>query len=82
MFLSALLLQSALANAVGHTSELQADERAVEMGFGRPLAMALRRVAAEFGDERPHSWSERLAASHPPARTRIVRIEAMLRRRA
>ena len=82
VFLSALLLQSALANAVGHTSELQADERAVEMGFGRPLAMALRRVAAEFGDERPHSWSERLAASHPPARTRIVRIEAMLRRRA
>jgi Zn-dependent protease with chaperone function len=81
VFLSALLLQSALANAVGHGSEMQADARAVEMGFGQPLAMALRRVMAEFGDERPHNWRERLAASHPPARTRILRIEAMLRRR-
>lgn len=81
VFLSALLLQNALANAVGHTSELQADHRAVEMGFGRPLAMALRRVAAEFGEHRPATWKERLEASHPPARTRIARIEAILRRR-
>lgn len=82
VFLSALVLQNALANAVGHSSELQADRRAVEMGFGPPLAMALRRVAAEFGDTRPVTWRERLAASHPPARTRIARIEALLRRRA
>lgn len=82
VFLSALLLQSALANAVGHSSELQADERAVEMGYGHPLAMALRRVIAEFGDARPTTWRERLAASHPPAKLRILRIEAMLRRRA
>lgn len=81
VFLSALLLSNALANIVGHDSELQADRRAVQMGFGKPLAIALRRVIAENGDERPGTWRERLAASHPPARTRIARIEAMLRQR-
>ncbi|HNJ98095.1 MAG TPA: M48 family metalloprotease [Ilumatobacteraceae bacterium] len=82
VFLAGLGLQSALANAVGHSSELQADQRAVDMGFGRPLAMALRRVIAEFGDQRPTTWRARLEASHPPARTRIARIEALLRRHA
>ena len=81
VFLSALLLSNALANVVGQDSELQADRRAIQMGFGKPLAMALRRVAAEFGSDRPVTWRERLAASHPPARTRIARIEAMLRQR-
>jgi len=81
VFLSALLLSNALANVVGQDSELQADRRAVQMGFGKPLAIALRRVMAEFGSDRPVTWRERLAASHPPARTRIARIDAMLRQR-
>ncbi len=81
VFLSALLLSNALANLVGKDSELQADRRVVQMGFGKPLATALRRVITEFGDDRPISWRQRLAASHPPARTRIARIEAILRRR-
>jgi Zn-dependent protease with chaperone function len=81
VFLSGLLLSNMLANGVGRNSEFQADERAVTMGFGRPLAVALRRFVAEFGGERPQTLRERLAASHPPARTRVARIEAMLRSR-
>jgi len=79
VFLSGLLLSNMLANMVGRNSEFQADNRAVAMGFGRPLATALRRFVADFGGDRPLTWRERLAATHPPARTRVARIEAMLR---
>lgn len=81
LFLSGLLLSNAIANMVGRKSELQADRRAVAMGFGRPLASALRRVINEGRGERPTSWRERLAATHPPARTRVALIEALLRSR-
>jgi Zn-dependent protease with chaperone function len=81
LFLSGLLLSNAIANAVGRTAEMQADRRAVAMGFGRPLASALRRVINERRGERPTSWRERLAATHPPARTRVAQIEALLRSR-
>jgi len=79
VFLSGLLLSNMLANVVGRNSEFQADHRAVGMGFGRPLATALRRFVADFGGDRPVTWRDRLAATHPPARTRVARIEAMLR---
>jgi len=81
IFLAGLLLSTTLANAVARSSELHADRRAVQMGFGRPLAIALRRFVGDVGGDRPASWRERLAASHPPPRTRIARIEAMLRAR-
>jgi Zn-dependent protease with chaperone function len=81
VFLSGLLLSNALSNAVGRNAEFQADRRVVNMGFGRPLALALRRVLAEFGTDRPTGFRERLAMSHPPARTRVARIEAQLRGR-
>lgn len=79
VFLSGLLLSNVLANVVGRNSEFQADHRAVGMGFGRPLATALRRFVADFGGDRPVTWRDRLAATHPPARTRVARIEAMMR---
>jgi Zn-dependent protease with chaperone function len=79
VFLAALYASDALANVVGQTSEFEADRRAVRMGYGRPLAEALRRVIAMGGGQRAHSWRERLSMSHPPARTRVARIEAMLR---
>lgn len=79
VFLSGLLLSNMLANVVGRNSEFQADSRAVAMGFGRPLSTALRRFVADFGGDRPLTWRDRLAATHPPARTRVARIEAMLR---
>lgn len=79
VFLSGLLLSNLLSNAVGRNAEFQADQRAVQMGFGRPLAMALRRVLADFGSDRATSWGDKLHMSHPPARTRVARIEAQLR---
>jgi Zn-dependent protease with chaperone function len=78
-FLAALYAADAFGNVVGHGSEFQADRRAVRMGYGRPLAAALRRVIALGGGQRSVGWRERLAATHPPARTRVARIEAMLR---
>ncbi len=79
IFLAALYASDALANIVGHGSEYEADRRAVRMGYGRDLAAALRVVIRLGGGARAVGWRERLAASHPPARTRVARIEAMLR---
>ena len=61
---------------------LAADTRAVEMGFGKPLLRSLRRVIDAGGGERPAHWRDRLVTAHPPARTRVARIEAQLRRQA
>mgnify|MGYP001124472964 CR=1 FL=1 len=79
VFLAALYASDALANMVAHGSEYEADRRAVRMGYGRPLADALREVIRLGGGRRAIGWRARLAASHPPARTRVARIEAMLR---
>jgi Zn-dependent protease with chaperone function len=76
VFLSGLLAANTVANLTGRGSEFQADQRAVMLGFGRELSSALRRVAANGGSDRPMSWRDRLAATHPPARTRVARIEA------
>lgn len=79
VFLAALYASDALSNIVAHGSEFEADRRAVRMGYGRDLADALRVVIQLGGGARAIGWRARLAASHPPARTRVARIEAMLR---
>ncbi|WP_083908436.1 M48 family metalloprotease [Ilumatobacter coccineus] len=79
IFTAGLRAADALANIVGHEAEFEADQRAVAMGFGRELASALRRVLAGAHVPRPIGWRARIAASHPPARTRVARIEALLR---
>lgn len=79
VFTAALRGSDALANLVGHASEFEADRRAVRMGFGRELASALRQLIASGTGRRPIGWRARLAASHPPARTRVARIEALMR---
>ena len=79
VFTAALRASDALANLVGHSSEFEADRRAVRMGFGRELASALRELLARGTGRRPIGWRARLAASHPPARTRVARIEALMR---
>jgi Zn-dependent protease with chaperone function len=76
---AALRAGDGLANLAGYSSEFDADQRAVRMGFGRELANALRAVIADGGGGRPVGWRARLAASHPPARTRVARIEALMR---
>ena len=78
-FVVALYAADMLGNVVGHRSEFQADRRVVRMGYGRHLSHALRRVISLGGGQRPVGWRARLAATHPPARTRVARIDAMLR---
>ncbi len=79
VFTAGIRASGSLANVVGRSSEFEADQRAVRMGFGRELASALRHVLASGTAGRPIGWRARLAASHPPARTRVARIEALLR---
>lgn len=79
VFLAALYASDAISNVVAQGSEFEADRRAVRMGYGRPLADALRTVIRFGGGERAIGWRARLMTSHPPARTRVARIEAMLR---
>jgi len=79
VFLAALYASDALANIVGHGSEFEADRRTVRMGYGRPLVDALRAVIRLGGGARAVGWRARLGATHPPARTRVARIEAMMR---
>ena len=79
VFLAALHASDAMSNVVAHTSEFEADRRAVRMGYGRALADALRTVIRLGGGHRAAGWRGRLTTSHPPARTRVARIEAMLR---
>lgn len=79
LFLAALYASDALGNIVGHGSEFEADRRAVRMGYGRALADALRQVIRLGGGARAIGWRAKLSTSHPPARTRVARIEAMMR---
>lgn len=81
IFLSGLLASNLIGNRVGRNAEFEADERVVAMGFGRSLAMALRRFVQHGGDGHGATLQARLATTHPPARTRIARIEAQLRAR-
>lgn len=83
VFLSALLLSNRIASRVERSSEFEADRRAVAMGFGRELATALRRVDAERRHEPAgpdHAHLHGLVLTHPSARSRVVRIEALVRR--
>lgn len=76
VLLAGLIVSNSIANVVGKRAEFEADRRAMALGFGRPLANALRRVIDEGGGGRPTTWRERLEATHPPARTRVTLIEA------
>ena len=69
----------AIGNAVGKGAEFKADETVVAMGFGRQLLNALRIVVEQGQGERSSQWKDRLITAHPPARTRIARIDAQLR---
>jgi Zn-dependent protease with chaperone function len=77
---SGLTAATAVGNAVGRGAEFQADRRAAELGFGRELGRALRRALTTTTTLRPVTRTQRLAASHPPLRTRAARLEAFLRR--
>lgn len=77
VFLAGLMASTAVGSWVGKRSEFQADDRVVTMGMGQELAKALRRAADSAGTD----LGEGATTSHPPARTRVARIEAALRLR-
>lgn len=69
VFASGFAAAQSLNSWVGRSAEFQADQRVVRLGYGKQLAAALRRTQP----------SARKSRTHPPARTRIARIEASLR---
>lgn len=82
LFLTTITVSQSIGNIVGKGAEFAADARAVEMGFGKQLMRSLRRVVEAGRGERASNWRDRLVSAHPPARTRIARIDAHLRRMA
>ena len=82
LFLAVIHGAQIIGNAVGKGAEFRADESVVAMGFGRQLRDALRLVIDRGLGERHDNWRDRLLTAHPPARTRVVRIDAQLRRSA
>jgi len=82
LFGATLVTAQRLNDLVGRDAEFHADRRVVELGFGRQLSRALTHVAARDGSSVGRSRHERIFSSHPPARTRIARIEALLRSRS
>lgn len=72
IFASGFAAAQSLNSLVGRSAEFQADQRVVRLGYGKQLAAALRRTQPSL----------RVSRTHPPARTRIARIEASLRNAA
>ena len=81
IFLVALAVSQQIGNVVGKGTEFKADQSAVNMGFGKELSSALRHVVDSGLGERPSNWRDKLISAHPPARTRVARIDASLRQR-
>ena len=78
IFYSGLLVAHALSNAVGRGAEYAADARAMRMGFGEQLLAALKRFTNERHVEEANGPIADALASHPPARLRTQRLEALL----
>ena len=79
LFVAALVVSQALSNAVGYESEFQADRRAVRMGFGNELLIALKHVVDDSQNYDEQTSSALVVSAHPPVRERINRLEALLR---
>lgn len=73
------VVSTVASNLVGRAAEYSADRRVVTMGYGRQLSSALRRTIPAERATAERRWS-RLFESHPPARTRVARLEATMRR--
>ena len=79
VMLLGLVVAQLLGNAVGRGAEYQADRRAFDMGFGAELLSALKHVAPRQPRQDTTAMSAVVLMSHPPAGTRIARLEAMIR---
>jgi Zn-dependent protease with chaperone function len=80
VFLLGVMAWQAVGSVVSRSAEFRADERAVELGFGRELAAAMRRSAADEPALASRTRADRVFGAHPPIRTRIARVEALTRR--
>jgi Zn-dependent protease with chaperone function len=80
LFLLGVMAWQAVGGVVARSAELRADERAVELGFGRELAAAMRRSAVDEPSAASRTRADKVFGAHPPIRTRIARVEALTRR--
>ena len=78
IFQAGLIAAQRSSKFVGRASEYRADARAFEMGFGHELLSALKEVVNDTGAAQVDLDSV-VFSSHPPARMRVARLEAMLR---
>jgi Zn-dependent protease with chaperone function len=78
-FLATVLIARRIGDRLGQSAEFTADQRAVELGYGRHLAMALRRVHAMDRLDRSDQRPARDLGTHPSPVLRTARIEARLR---
>lgn len=79
VFLATVMVARRVADWVGQSSEFAADRRAVAMGYGRHLVLALRRVQSLERADGQEPELPTLFATHPSPALRMARIEAMLR---
>ena len=79
-FVAALHAADALGNVVAHRCGVPGRPAGRADGLrAQPGAARCGGSSASAASQRAVGWRARLAASHPPARTRAARIDAMLR---
>ena len=82
VFQLTLIISNAIGNVVGKAAELQAEPPgSSRSAMGANSRPPLRRFISAGQNNAPTTWREQLAASHPPPRTRVAHIEALLRAR-
>ena len=80
VLLSGLNTAQALNGRIGRASEYRADARAMEMGFGNELLSALRNTTRHRNLTGMRLAPTISTLTHPPAGTRIAKLEALLKR--
>ncbi len=80
VLLSGFNTAQTLNNRIGRASEYRADARAMEMGFGNELLSALRNTTHQANLTGMRLAPTISTLTHPPAGTRIAKLEALLKR--
>ena len=80
LLLSGFKAAQVLNSKVGRASEYRADARAAQMGFGHELVSALRNVDKHEVQKGMRLRPTLSASTHPPAGTRVAKLEALLKR--
>jgi Zn-dependent protease with chaperone function len=80
LLLSGFKAAQVLNSKVGRASEYRADARAAQMGFGHELVSALRNVDRHEVQKGMRLRPTLSTSTHPPAGTRVAKLEALLKR--